>query len=426
MPLLKYLRWLAFSDGGNDETHTYSHHDVAARTTLAAVTAKVLQVSIPRGGSNAVARMMEQSPSIAAVLRGRAMETGYAGFASAIQQVQAQVPGGLPYVKELAAFLGDEEFGAFDRRDRFLVAVRDPAQQVASTILAMMRNTGLLQRQLGEVRGRPVTEAELGGYLAAHARDFDGWADLLGYVRRTHDFEPLADPLAELFGAQPARESCESGVEWFERSLFDVGALSWSRSVDLVERLRRMRAWRLVVLDFSVLQTRPELIAEVCDRLDLRYHPRMAAGPWRPASRWFTSGLELSDGDHWVGKAQRSRVLERPSSVPYDPLTLPPPARDTFLSGLAGYLRLLADPALVWPRTAADVEQLCNTRMWRREDSGYVPDDHHKTFATKNPVAAWCLATTVAGAASAPVRAVEAANPYLAGFFAVARELAGR
>jgi hypothetical protein len=386
------------------------------------VTAKVLQVSIPRGGSNAVARMMEQSPSIAAVLRGRAMETGGAGFESAIQQVQAQVPSRLPYVKELAAFLGDEEFGLFDRDDRFLVVVRDPAQQVASKVLATMRNPGLMCRQLAVVRGRDVTEAELREYLDAQAgSDFVGWADLIGYVRRTHDFRPLAAPLSELFGAQPERDACDSGVEWFERSLFQVGTRSWTRAVELLGRLRRMGARRVAVVDFTVLQTRPELIAQVCDRLDVRYHPRMASGPWRAASRWFTAGLELSDGDLWVGKAQLSRVLERPLSIPYDPLTLSPPASDAFRAGLGDYLRLLADPALVWPRTVADLEQLLDARMWRRADTGYAPDGRYKTFATKNPVAAWCLSTAVAGADSAPARAVEALNPYLAGFFAMAR-----
>jgi hypothetical protein len=150
----------------------------------------------------------------------------------------------------------------------------------------------------------------------------------------------------------------------------------------------------------------------------------MAHGPWRPASRWFTSGLELLEGNLWVGKAAQSRVLERPSSIPYDPLTVSsPPARDAFRSGLGGYLRLLADPALVWPRTAADVEQLFEESTG--EDAGYAPDDQYKTFATKNPVTAWCLAAAVAGAGSAPARAVEAANPYLAGFFAMARGLAG-
>jgi hypothetical protein len=390
------------------------------------VTAKVLQVSIPRGGSNAVARMMEQSPSVAAVLRGRAMETGSAGFASAIQQLRAQIPGRMPYVKELAAFLGDEEFALFDRDDRFLVAVRDPAQQVASIVLAVMRNPGLLRRQLSAACGREITEPELCEYLDAQAGgDFAGWSELLDYVGRSHDFRPLAPSLRELFGAQPRREACDSGLEWFERSLFQVGTLSWARSVELLGRLRRMGARWIAVVDFTVLQTRPELIAQVCDRLGLRYHPRMATGPWRPASRWFTSGLELSDGDLWVGKAQLSRVLERASSVAYDPLTLTAPASDAFRSALGDYLRLLADPALVWQHTVADLEDLLAAPMWRKDGARYVPDERQPTFATKNPVTAWCLAAAVAGAASPSVRFVETANPHLAAFFTEARALAG-
>ncbi len=369
---------------------------------------------------------MEQSPSVAAVLRGRAMEAGTAAFASAIEQLQAQVPDRLAYVKELAAFLGDEQFGLFGRDDRFLVVVRDPAQQVASKVVTMLSNPGLLRRQLAEFRGRAVTETQTREYLDAYAGgDFEGWAELLHYVRRTYDFGPIAPALFELFGTQPERDACASGVEWFERSLFQVGTLSWKRTVELVGRLRRMGARWVTVVDFTVLQTRPELVAQVCERLDIGYHPRMVAGPWRPASHWFTSGLELSDGDVWVGKAALSRVLERPSSIPYDPLSLPSPAREAFLSSLGSYLRLLADPALVWPRTVADLEQLLNAGMWRRDRSGYAPDDHHKTFATKNPVTAWCLAAAVAGVSSTPVRSVEAANPYLAGFFAVARDVAG-
>ena len=383
---------------------------------------KILQVSIPRSGSNAVARMMEQSPSVAAVLRGRAMERGGAGFGSAIAQLQAQRPDRLPYVKELAAYLGDEQIGLFDRDDRFLVVVRDPAQQVASTVLGVLRNPGPMRQHLAGLRGREVSGTELDAYLDARARPrFAGWAELIRHVKRTHDFAPVGPTLSELFGTQPDRAACEDGLEWFDRSLFQVGTRSWSRAVELLARLRDLGAERVAVVDFTVLQTRPELAADVCDRLDLRFHPRMTDGPWEPASRWFTSGLELSDGDLWVGKAARSRVLERPLSIPYDPLTLAPPASDAFRSGLADYLRVLADPALVWPRTATDVEEVLHSPAWRRKGDGYTPDDHYPTFTTKHPVSAWCLAAAVPGAST---RAVEAANPHLAEFFGVARDTA--
>jgi hypothetical protein len=389
-------------------------------------TMKILQVSIPRSGSNAVARMMEQSPSVAAVLRGRAMETGGASFSAAIAQLQAAVPDRLPYVKELAAYLGDEQIALFGRDDRFLVVVRDPAQQVASTVLGVLRNPGPMRQHLADLRGRDVSGPELNAYLDARSRPrFSGWDELIAYVRRTHDFEPVGPTLTELFGTQPDRDACGDGLEWFDRSLFQVGTRSWSRSVELLARLRDIGAERVAVVDFTVLQTRPGLAAEICDRLGIRFHPRMTEGPWEPASRWFTSGLELSDGDLWVGKAARSQVLERPLSVPYDPLTLAPPANDAFLAGLGDYLRVLADPALVWPRTEADVEEVLGSPTWRREDTGYAPDDHYKTFTTKHPVSAWCLATAVLGAHSAPTRAVEAANPHLAEFFAVARWVAG-
>jgi hypothetical protein len=388
---------------------------------------KILQVSIPRSGSNAVARMMEQSPSVAAVLRGRAMERGGAGFGSAIAQLQAQRPDRLPYVKELAAYLGDEQIELFDRDDRFLVVVRDPAQQVASTVLGVLRNPGPMRQHLAGLRARAglqgeVSETELNEYLDARARPrFSGWAELLRHVKRTHDFAPVGSTLSELFGAQPDREACEDGLEWFDRSLFQVGTRSWSRAVELLARLRDIGAERVAVVDFTVLQTRPELAAEICERLDIRFHPRMTDGPWKPASRWFTSGLELSDGDLWVGKAARSRMLERPLSIPYDPLTLTPPASEAFRSGLADYLRVLADPALVWPRTAADVEEVLAAPAWRRVRDGYAPDDNHPTFTTKHPVSAWCLAAAVPGAST---DAVEAANPHLARFFGVARDTA--
>lgn len=386
---------------------------------------KVLQVSIPRSGSNAVARMMEQSPSVAAVLRGRAMERGDDSFGAAIGQVQEQVPDRMPYVKELAAYLGDEQIRLFDRDDRFLVVVRDPAQQVASTVLGVLRNPGPMRQHLAGARGREVSGAELSEYLDAQARPaFADWAALLAHVRRTHDFRPLGPTLTELFGAQPDREACDDGLEWFDRSLFQVGTRSWSRAVELLTWLRDIGAERVAVVDFTVLQTRPELVADVCDRLDVEFHPRMTAGDWLPASTWFTSGLELSDGDLWVGKAARSRALERPLSVPYDPLTLAPPASDAFRSGLRDYLRVLADPALVWPRTATDVEEVLSSPAWRREGSGYAPDDRYTTFTTKHPVSAWCLAAAVLGPSSAPASDVEAANPHLAGFFTMAREVA--
>lgn len=388
--------------------------------------AKVLQVSIPRSGSNAVARMMEQSPSIAAVLRGRAMERGGDGFGAAIAQLQAHLPQRLPYVKELAAYLGEEQVGLFDRDDRFLVVVRDPAQQVASTILGVLRNPGPMRQHLSEARGTEVSEADLSAYLDAQAAPrFAGWAQLIDHVTRTHDFEPLGPTLTELFGTQPDRDACDDGLEWFDRSLFQVGVQSWSRAVELLDRLRAMNARHVAVIDFTVLQTRPDLIAEVCQRLGLQFDARMTDGPWEPASRWFTSGLELSDGDLWVGKAARSRTLERPSSIPYDPLTLAPPADAAFRSGLRDYLRVLADPAFVWPRAAADVEQVLNAPAWRRDGDGYVPDDHHKTFAVKHPVSAWCLAAATLGADSPATRSVEAANPHLAEFFAEAHTIAG-
>ncbi|MFB9445516.1 hypothetical protein Dvina_19400 [Dactylosporangium vinaceum] len=353
------------------------------------------------------------------------MERGGSGFGAAIAELQAQRPDRLPYIKELAAYLGDEQIALFDRDDRFLVVVRDPAQQVASTVLGVLRNPGPMRQRLAEVRGREVSEQELRDYLDAQAgTSFSDWSELIGYVRRTHDFQPIGPTLSELFDAQPDRDDCDDGLEWFDRSLFQVGTQSWSRAVELLARLRDMGAERVTVVDFTVLQTRPELAAAVCDRLDLEFHPRMTDGGWDPASRWFTSGLELSDGDLWVGKAARSRSLERPLSIPYDPLTLVPPASDAFLAGLGDYLRVLADPALVWPRTAADVEQVLHSPAWRRDGTGYAPDEHHTTFTTKHPVSAWCLATAVLGPSCASAQAVEAANPHLAEFFAVARGIA--
>jgi hypothetical protein len=327
------------------------------------VRSKVLQISVPRGGSNAVARMMGQSPDIAAVLRSRLLEDGWSGLQQALRAVEREAPDGLPYVKEHAAFLPERPDDLFARHDRFLVVVRDPAQQLASAVLAIAGNTELLRDKLVE-RGRDVERREivrfLDRYAGAAAADLPSgesgagasWADLVGYVRRTYDFRPLHRLFADLFAEQPERERCRSDMEWFNRAIFRVAARSWTRAVEAVGRIDAIGARRLAIVDFTALQDRPELVAQVCDRLAVRYDERMVTGPWRPPGRWFDAGLDRHEGHRWAGRARASRRLHRSRAVPYDPRALPAAARDAFGESLESYRALLAHPAYLGPGDA--------------------------------------------------------------------------
>lgn len=362
----------------------------------------VLQISLPRAGSNAVARMLGQSPDIAAVLRSWLLEYGPEGLLMAAGQAAREAPGRLVYIKEHAAFLGGDEFGWFDPADRFLLVVRDPVQQLASAVAAIAGNRQLLRKKLARRQGRPVTEAELTRVLDAYAgRSGLDWDGLAERARRAHDPAPLAPLLADLFRDQPERRACESDVEWFDHSLFQVVARSWTSAVDLARRLRELGAQRVAVVDFTMLRARPELITEVCQRLEIQPDQRMVSGPWRPAGRWFDAGLELADGHRWVERARHSTMLEPPQSMRYDPLRLPAPARRVLWPSLGSYLTLLAHPGLVGAGREEEVRSL---------------------VAAGSPVTAWSLAHERTGPDSDLTRSVEQAHPWLRRFFAAARQ----
>ncbi|AVT29284.1 hypothetical protein C6361_07025 [Plantactinospora sp. BC1] len=322
---------------------------------------KVLQISVPRGGSNAVARMMGQSPDVAAVLRSRLLEDGRDGLFRALREVEREAPGRLPYVKEQAAFLPDHPDELFAPYDRFLVVVRDPVQQVASELLAVLGNRELLRDKLVERTGVPVGRREtarlLDRYAVAACADFPivrsgvrgCWQDVLAYLRRTRDFRPVHRLIGDLYDVQPQRQGCASDTEWFNRAIFRVGVLCWLRAVDLVAALTRAGVRKLAVVDFGDLQTRPRRIAEVCDRLAVRFDERMVTGPWQPPGRWFEEGLDRDEGRRWVGRAWTATRLYASRPVPCDPRTLPPVAQHAVSSSMESYRALLSHPACLSP-----------------------------------------------------------------------------
>ncbi|MFY1691981.1 hypothetical protein [Plantactinospora sp. WMMB782] len=322
---------------------------------------KILQISVPRGGSNAVARMMGQSPDVAAVLRSRLLEDGRDGLFRALREVEREAPDRLPYVKEQAAFLPDHPDELFAPYDRFLVVVRDPVQQVASELLAVLGNRELLRDKLVERTGVPVGRREtarlLDRYAAAACLDFPivrpgvrgCWQDVLAYLRRTRDFRPVHRLVGDLYDVQPGRRECASDTEWFNRAIFQVGVLCWLRTVELVGTLVEAGVPRLAIVDFGDLQYRPGRIAEVCGRLAVRFDERMVTGPWHPPGRWFEAGLDRDEGHRWVGRAFTATRLYPSRPTPCDPRTLPPVAQAALTSSMDSYRALLGHPACLSP-----------------------------------------------------------------------------
>lgn len=321
-----------------------------------------MQISVPRGGSNAVARMMGQSPDIAAVLRSRLLEDGRQGLLDALAEVAREAPGRLPYVKEHGAFLPHHRDPLFDPRDRYLVVVRNPVQQIISELLMVLSNRELLRDKLVERTGLPVGRREtarlLDRYAVAACADFrivrpgmrGSWQDVVAYIRRTRDFRPVHRLIDDLYATQPARHRCASDTEWFNRAIFRVGELSWVRAVELVDGLTEAGVRRLAIVDFGELQNQPHRIAEVCERLAVRYDERMVSGPWHPPGRWFEAGLDRHEGHRWVGRAWTATRLYGSRPTPADPRSLPLVVQEALPSSMDSYQILLSHPACLSPK----------------------------------------------------------------------------
>ncbi len=101
---------------------------------------KILQISIPRGGSNAVARMFAQSPHVSSVLRSRMLEKGSQGFLEDLQNL-VQQDKRHPLVKEMAAVITDERFTVFSSKDHYIFAIRNPVEQVWSLLCGIVQHS---------------------------------------------------------------------------------------------------------------------------------------------------------------------------------------------------------------------------------------------------------------------------------------------